>query len=345
MSSDCPPARDDAILLAKEAASADKKYRGYVFTWNNYSLETEEYLQTLIRDECKYGCYGREEAPTTGTPHLQGYLEFEHPRHFKRVCQLLRGAWVGVRRGTTLQAAEYAQKTLNVWSHGTIPEGSGRRTDVKQALEAVREGKSIGSFALDVNFQTLRHAEVASKYCEPTRDWRPVVTWIYGTSGTGKSTLARDLCDDVEPWYSDQNLTWWNGYDAHENVIINDFRAHFAPLSTMLLLLDRFPYRVPFKGGSRQFLAKQVFITSPCSPHTVYASTNRDRLDSINQLIRRIDFVIYIDKAGKKHIEKDGTGDYGAWLPYVPHDGWMDYNYEMCVGYDRPTISTTELPV
>jgi len=46
--------------------------RRWVFTLNNYTPEDELRIQMA---DVPYIIYGREIAPETGTPHLQGYLE------------------------------------------------------------------------------------------------------------------------------------------------------------------------------------------------------------------------------------------------------------------------------
>lgn len=55
--------------------------RKWVFTYNNYSdVGKQQLLQKLHSYRgCRY-IFGYEIAPTTGTPHLQGYVEFETPR-------------------------------------------------------------------------------------------------------------------------------------------------------------------------------------------------------------------------------------------------------------------------
>ena len=45
--------------------------RNYCFTFNNYP--DTSLVDNLI---CKYIAYSKEVAPTTGTPHLQGYVTF-----------------------------------------------------------------------------------------------------------------------------------------------------------------------------------------------------------------------------------------------------------------------------
>ena len=55
----------------------EKQARNYCFTWNNYIVEgvsREERLVGWLEEFTKYACFGHEIAPTTGTPHLQGYF-------------------------------------------------------------------------------------------------------------------------------------------------------------------------------------------------------------------------------------------------------------------------------
>lgn len=55
-----------------------KKSRGWCFTLNNYTPEEEETLQDQDLLGYRYMVYGHEIAPTTGTPHLQGYLYYKN---------------------------------------------------------------------------------------------------------------------------------------------------------------------------------------------------------------------------------------------------------------------------
>jgi len=79
---------------------------------------------------------------------------------------------------------------------------------------------------------------------------------------------------------------WWEGYDAHEEVIIDDMRKDFLKFHHLLKLFDRYPYRVQFKGGSRQFLAKTIIVTTCYSPEEMF--NNRE---DIQQLLRRINTI------------------------------------------------------
>lgn len=48
--------------------------RKFVFTWNNYPSD-DEFNTTLDTLSAVYLCFGKELAPSTNTPHLQGNLK------------------------------------------------------------------------------------------------------------------------------------------------------------------------------------------------------------------------------------------------------------------------------
>ena len=49
----------------------------WCFTLNNYSEDNVKLICAIVPQQCKYCCFSKEIAPSTGTPHLQGYLEFK----------------------------------------------------------------------------------------------------------------------------------------------------------------------------------------------------------------------------------------------------------------------------
>ena len=132
--------------------------------------------------------------------------------------------------------------------------------------------------------QSVRMAELYLKYLEPKRDWLTKIRWFYGPSGTGKSRTAREIFKDRDYYTTMRNGKWWEGYDGHENIIIDDIREHSYKYEDMLAMLDRYEFRVECKGGSRQLLAKEIIITCPKHPEELFAFSGEDN----TQLIRRI---------------------------------------------------------
>ncbi len=65
---------------------------------------------------------------------------------------------------------------------------------------------------------------------------------------------------------------------------MDEFRPEDLKLQSLLKLLDRYPYRVPNKGGFRQMKCAHIFITCPRQPIDCYLDQGED----IEQLVRRI---------------------------------------------------------
>jgi hypothetical protein len=82
---------------------------------------------------------------------------------------------------------------------------------------------------------------------------------------------------------------WWPGYDGQKHVIIDDVRGSFCSYSTMLRLLDQYPFTVEYKGGTRELLAEVIFLTS-CKPPNELYNLDEDQ----QQLLRRIEEIIFL---------------------------------------------------
>jgi hypothetical protein len=59
-------------------------------------------------------------------------------------------------------------------------------------------------------------------YLEPQKREKPKVYWIYGPTGAGKSKWVSENFKDI---YWKDDTKWWDAYDAHETIVIDDFRA------------------------------------------------------------------------------------------------------------------------
>lgn len=255
--------------------------RNFCFTINNYNEEDENQILNI---KWKYVVCGREEGKE-GTPHLQGYMELDKRTRFNTVKKWLPRAHIEERKGTALQASEYCKKDGNFLELGNI-SCQGARSDLdKTRTIAMEEG--MRKVTTICNSQQIKVAEKFLTYNEEPRDFKPEVIWLWGPTGTGKSRKARELCGE-DTFTKNDPSKWWDGYDGHEHVIIDDFRPSWWPLTDILSLLDRYEKRVEFKGGYRQFTARKIIITSCLPPSECYKGTG----ESIQQLIRRIDHIV-----------------------------------------------------
>lgn len=121
------------------AANLNPQSKHWVFTLNNYSDDDVRHLQASFTDgPLVYLVFGYETAPTTGTPHLQGYAIFGARARRSTVLRVL-GARCHVERarGTPFQCSEYCKKDGLYEECGRIP-AVGSRGQFDQFIDWVR---------------------------------------------------------------------------------------------------------------------------------------------------------------------------------------------------------------
>lgn len=272
------------------------KSRKWCFTYF-WPGDQEDPDLSLFEDwKCEYLIAGRETCPVTGREHLQGYVRFSGCRARGGISRLLPGAHFEPCRGNEQQNIDYCSKegrvAIEVGVRQAAPIGQGKRNDIIAVREMIVAGAGMHDVVMECDsYQAIRVAETMLKYIEVTRSWMPTVIWLWGPTGCGKSKWAFDHYPDA--WVSGVDGRWFEGYDAHETVIIDDFRSNWCPFHVLLRLLDRYPYRVEVKGASRQFLARTIIVTCPVAPDKAYAGrTNED----IQQLLRRVEVIMGPDE-------------------------------------------------
>lgn len=257
--------------------------RGWCFTIHDCSKGSFEKLQRIT---ASYLIVGDEVAPSTGKQHYQGYVHFANVTRFAAVRKMLpEGTHIEPARGSALENKVYCSKEKVLMEVGEVPK-QGKRNDIEVMRALVADGGNMrAACAVARSLQGIKIAEKLLTYDEAPRQEKPWVAWFWGPTGTGKSRAAAEALPDA--WWSGKNLRWWQGYDAHDEVIIDDFRGDFCTFHELLRILDRYPFTVEVKGGSRQLVAKKIIITSCAPPERVY----KDCGEKVDQLLRRLDEV------------------------------------------------------
>lgn len=241
-----------------------------------------------LEKRCSYLLIGFEIGGKKGTPHLQGYAELKKRTRWDTIRKWLGENHFQVRRGTQAEAIIYCKEDGN-WLEWGKPKRAGERTDLHR-VKQMAEDEGMRGVTRNINqLQAIKVAEKYLEYNERKRTWKPCVVWIWGPTGTGKSRMARGILGD-DVYCKNSGTKWWSGYDGHEDVIIDDFRDSWWSITEMLSLLDRYEKQIETKGGQRQFLAKNIVITSAYSPEECYKNTG----EAINQLLRRIDIIEHL---------------------------------------------------
>jgi len=260
-----------------------EKFRRFCFTINNFN---EEDVQNIINLPSSYTIYGLETGEN-GTPHIQGYSELKQQTRFNTLKKLLPRAHIEKCKGTAEQNIAYCKKENKFIELGEKKK-QGERVDLEMIKKECLE---IGMKTLlekrTLTLHQIRTAETYLKYLEKPRNWKPFVTWIFGPSGSGKSKMARELTTNA--YTKNEGSKWWEGYDMHKCVIIDDFRDSWWSITEMLRLLDRYECKIECKNGSRQFVPEVIIITSIVPPQEHYQNAANE---PIKQLMRRVDKII-----------------------------------------------------
>lgn len=261
---------------------------------HNFLFTSYDESSPQNHENISYMVFQREKCPKTGKLHWQGYIELHKKRRFTSLKKLYPTWHMEAKKGSQKQAIAYCTKTETRVSEPVIigePKKQGKRNDIALAKQFVQEGKSVRDFIDECNkpnYQNIRTMEKLLVYKEKPRDFKPIVIWLYGPTGSGKTKVAKILSDYLgDTWWSAKDLRWWHNYDAHEVTIFDDFRKDFCTFHELLRILDRYPYSIENKGGFRQLLAKYMIITSPYSALHTYITR-----EDVNQLIRRIDLTL-----------------------------------------------------
>lgn len=266
----------DYFMIKKEYKTC-----GWFITLCNYT--SEEYSDLMKEVElARYLVVGEEICPTTQTPHYHAFIYYKNDRSFSKMKKLFPRAHIEVCKKPK-ECREYCMKDGDYVEFGEMIH-QGKRNDLQEVRKVLADtGKMRDVVNVATSYQSVRMAETILKYHEKPRNWKPKVYWFYGATGTGKSKTAYEILGS-DCYTTLDTGKWWEGYDGHENVHIEDMRRDFMKFHQLLKLLDRYAYRIECKGGSRQFLAKNIIITSCFSPYEMYETR-----EDIQQLIRRID--------------------------------------------------------
>lgn len=257
-------------------------FRNFFITINNYS---EEEYNALYEMPCRYLVIGKEVGKKCGQPHIHACLVFENARSWKKMKSLFPRARIEKMKGSPEEARTYCVKDGDYVEKGDCPK-QGKRNDIVFVMDMVQEGLNMRQMLPEVsNFQTIRIAETVMKYYEVPRDYKPIVKWFWGATGTGKTEMAFKMFKDEDYYVCMDTGQWWEGYDGQENIIIDELREDFMKYPQLLKLLDRYEYRIQVKGSSRQFKGRNIIITSHFHPYDLFQYVSED----LGQLYRRLE--------------------------------------------------------
>lgn len=165
-------------------ADADKKSRGFIFTWNNPDKTPVEFVEAVKKHGAKKLVFQLERGEETGTPHYQGYLYYRNARYAKAISKHF-GMWC--QEAENDKACEkYAQKIATreegPWGFG-MKEFSLPQTPIKTITELRPWQQEVEKIILE----------------EP--DDRSIYWYYERTGNVGKTAMAKYLCARYDALY------------------------------------------------------------------------------------------------------------------------------------------------
>lgn len=258
----------------------------WVFTVNN-PIVNETDFQAKLRGWkwFRYSVFQLEKGEN-GTEHWQGYLELNKSLPFSTVKNFFKPMipHIEKRMGTATQARNYAMKeesrVKGPWEVGTFSpstQGQGRRNDIHDLMESLKEGKDNEDLLNEHPVAYIRYYKAVQhvrtmKIPPKIRDLEVILH--FGPPGVGKTFDIINDEDDLFIKPIGKNL-WFDGYTNQSVVLLDDFSGQ-CTLTDLLRLLDKYRLQVEIKGGHAWIHATKIFITTNIHPRDWYDFSNRE---------------------------------------------------------------------
>lgn len=259
--------------------------RSWIFTLNNYTGAEQDIIKSLDVSYLRYG----EEVGENGTPHLQGMVVWKKPMRLAACKKVIERAHFEPMLSFN-DSLRYVSKEGKTFTIDNRKQGS--RSDLETINDKIIKGTTRQIIATENMKEYIKYHAGIDKclalFAKPRAE-KPYVMWIWGGTGVGKTRHVFEA--EKSLWISSGTLQWWDGYENQDAVLFDDFRGDFITFHGLLRVLDRYPIKVPVKGGFREFNSSKIYITSCLPPDSVYKT-----IEDVGQLLRRIDQVRHMEK-------------------------------------------------
>lgn len=256
----------------------------WVMTWNNWTEEDHSILTGWLKTHATKAVVGKEIAPTTGTPHLQGAFTLKKTTRLAGLQKAL-GKGIFFQIAVTKDPFTYCGKTdKEPWTWDCTEPG--KRKDLDDLYEDLKAGAGWDKiFTKKPCYQHIGIAEKYKKYIQVKRPHGPrEVLWFSGPSGTGKSRTAYDLDPDLLAIQVKRGGTvWFDGYVDQKTVLFDDLRPDSICFDKLLRLTDRYTIQEEVKCGHVWANYDRIIITSILRPQDWPTDGT-----GLEQLLRRI---------------------------------------------------------
>ena len=217
--------------------------KDWVFTLNNYTEEEITVINGVLEDatKCNYGVYGKE-VGESGTPHLQGFVQFVNRKRPNQVSSMLGCVRMHCERwrGSPNEAATYCKKDGNFTEFGHIVRaGVATNLKLKEMVESTVAGLPTETMLEQYDNQFVLHKrkidEVAHEIMKETAKKRVEDLFTAATLRPWQEALEMYLQGEVDSrqviWMWDVNgnvgKSWFATYCAvkHDAFVVGNGKS------------------------------------------------------------------------------------------------------------------------
>lgn len=298
----------ESWFLITEMGKNGQRSRRICFTLFDDAIKDFDMLRACFPEGVVEFIIGQQErCPNTQRIHWQVYVRFASPRAFAAIKNWVPTAHLEACKGSEADNIRYCSKeesrVAGPWEFGERSI-AGKRKDLDVVREMVKEGKRIREISDVVSsYQALRFAESYINLQPVFSRVPPLVYWIHGSTGSGKTRWAYDRAHDCRVEVcrieSSERSIYFDPYVDEMYVLFDDFRPSRMCFSQLLAITDRYPIRVRVLYGTRQWLPQVIVFTCPYSIEECFKYRCEEDL---TQLKRRVTYEILFGDAVKRQV-------------------------------------------
>lgn len=286
--------------------------RKWQITINNpldHGFTRDKIKKILERKKVQYYCIS-DEIGEQGTPHVHIYVVWENDCEFNTLIKKFnKKAHVEYPNGTSQENRDYVFKEgkyLNSEKaatnlrdtheeYGVCPiESPGKRNDLDQLYEKIREGKSNYEIITE-DHSMIRYLDKMDKVRKTIlsenakNNWRDIdVTYIWGVTGSGKTRSIMEKYGYANVYRVTDYNHPFDSYQGQDIVLFEEFRSSLR-IDDMLKYLDGYPVELACRYSNQQALFTKVYFATNIDITDQYPNIQKDETETWKAFLRRVD--------------------------------------------------------
>lgn len=307
---------------------AESSWRNFELVLYPENMEGEQFQNGL--NKLKKWAWILHDKDVGKTVHAHCYGQPNSPMKTSTICKLfgirenqiekIKGSWADaldyLTHGNAESKYQYDKSEVHAnfdWEADAENSKSNKRKKLDAIINKIGTGE-IRQYNL-TDFVTVEEYTKHRRTIESAFSWRKNyvlahleemvemknIVWIYGQTGTGKTTFAKELSKSAGFFYS-LTSTGRNMFDEYRDepcLIIDDLRPDDLRFSDLLGILDPYNFKAAQARYSNKALqAQMLIVTTTLTPEEFCKSCNGDTLNAEDerQLYRRINTVYEVTK-------------------------------------------------